>query len=145
MKATAQRFQQNEIYSTGKEHKLPPTMRLKRKFAAYTRESLAEEMNRSPNRELLKRCQSVSSKNKFASMHSQNASCSSQSYGSQKGEVIAKKPSLKLNLRTNGLKDDFRITTKGRAGGLLARSGSLSGHSSKQQPRSTLLDLVILR
>ncbi|KAG8315323.1 hypothetical protein J6590_073377 [Homalodisca vitripennis] len=30
----------------------------------------------------------------------------------------------------------------GRAGGLLARTGSLSGHLSKQQPRSTLLDLV---
>ncbi|KAG8261766.1 hypothetical protein J6590_066297 [Homalodisca vitripennis] len=28
--------------------------------------------------------------------------------------------------------------------GLLARTGSLSGHPSKQQPRSTLLDLVIL-
>ncbi|KAG8313091.1 hypothetical protein J6590_010185 [Homalodisca vitripennis] len=31
------------------------------------------------------------------------------------------------------------------AGGLLARTGSPSGHPSKQQPRSTLLDLVILR
>ncbi|KAG8318280.1 hypothetical protein J6590_006593 [Homalodisca vitripennis] len=41
---------------------------------------------------------------------------------------------------------DFRTTTNGRAGGLLARTGSLSGHSSKQQPRSTaLLDLDILR
>ncbi|KAG8308839.1 hypothetical protein J6590_099992 [Homalodisca vitripennis] len=40
---------------------------------------------------------------------------------------------LTLNLRTNG-----------RAGGLLARTGSLSGHSSKQQLRSALLDLVML-
>ncbi|KAG8245933.1 hypothetical protein J6590_096258 [Homalodisca vitripennis] len=34
---------------------------------------------------------------------------------------------------------DFRTTTNGRAGGLLARTGSLSGLSSKQQPRSTSL------
>ncbi|KAG8245990.1 hypothetical protein J6590_097467 [Homalodisca vitripennis] len=33
----------------------------------------------------------------------------------------------------------------GRAGWLLARTGSLSGHPSKQQPRSTLLDSVTLR
>ncbi|KAG8326052.1 hypothetical protein J6590_051384 [Homalodisca vitripennis] len=35
---------------------------------------------------------------------------------------------------------DFRTTTNGRSGGLLARTGSLSGHPSEQQPRSTLLD-----
>ncbi|KAG8296693.1 hypothetical protein J6590_051674 [Homalodisca vitripennis] len=40
---------------------------------------------------------------------------------------------------------DFRTTTNGRAGGLLARTGSLSDHLSKLQPPSTLLDLVILR
>ncbi|KAG8245472.1 hypothetical protein J6590_105409, partial [Homalodisca vitripennis] len=40
---------------------------------------------------------------------------------------------------------DFRTTTNGRAGGQLERTGSVSGHSTKQQPRSTLLDLVILR
>ncbi|KAG8286262.1 hypothetical protein J6590_063936 [Homalodisca vitripennis] len=56
------------------------------------------------------------------------------------GEVRAKKPSLTLNLGTKGLKGDFRTTTNGRADGLLARTGSLSGHPSKQQPRSTLLD-----
>ncbi|KAG8255235.1 hypothetical protein J6590_065955 [Homalodisca vitripennis] len=39
------------------------------------------------------------------------------------------------------LKMNFRTTTNGRAGGVLARTGSLSGHPSKQQPRSTLLDL----
>ncbi|KAG8258227.1 hypothetical protein J6590_033699 [Homalodisca vitripennis] len=32
---------------------------------------------------------------------------------------------------------DFRTTTNGRVGGLLARTGSLGGHSFKQQPRST--------
>ncbi|KAG8320295.1 hypothetical protein J6590_071546 [Homalodisca vitripennis] len=42
------------------------------------------------------------------------------------------------------LKFDFRTTTNDRAGGLLARTGSLSGHPSKQQPHSALLDLVIL-
>ncbi|KAG8272863.1 hypothetical protein J6590_033521 [Homalodisca vitripennis] len=36
-------------------------------------------------------------------------------------------------------------SSKPRAGGLLARTGSLSGHPSKQQPRSTLLDSVISR
>ncbi|KAG8334224.1 hypothetical protein J6590_095426 [Homalodisca vitripennis] len=36
-------------------------------------------------------------------------------------------------------------TTTGRAGGLLARTGSLNGHSFKQQPRSKLLDLIIYR
>ncbi|KAG8269589.1 hypothetical protein J6590_104414 [Homalodisca vitripennis] len=58
------------------------------------------------------------------------------------GEVRAKKHYLTLNLGTSGLKVT-RITTNGRAGGLLARTGSLSGHPSKQQPRSTLLDLPI--
>ncbi|KAG8284167.1 hypothetical protein J6590_003860 [Homalodisca vitripennis] len=38
------------------------------------------------------------------------------------------------------VKGDFRTTTNGRAGGLLGRTGSLSGHPSKQQPRSMLLD-----
>ncbi|KAG8317097.1 hypothetical protein J6590_032781 [Homalodisca vitripennis] len=38
------------------------------------------------------------------------------------------------------LKGDFRITTKGRADGLLARTGSLNGHPSKQQPRSTIVN-----
>ncbi|KAG8268437.1 Zinc finger, CCHC domain-containing protein [Homalodisca vitripennis] len=38
------------------------------------------------------------------------------------------------------LKGDLRTTTNGRIGWLLARTGSLSGHPSKQQPRSTLLD-----
>ncbi|KAG8331432.1 hypothetical protein J6590_042202 [Homalodisca vitripennis] len=39
---------------------------------------------------------------------------------------------------------DFRTTTNGRAGGLLARTGSLSGHPSKQQPRSTLLAVTVV-
>ncbi|KAG8253331.1 hypothetical protein J6590_036853 [Homalodisca vitripennis] len=39
------------------------------------------------------------------------------------------------------LKDYFRTTTTGRAGGVLARTGSLSGHPSKQQPRPTLYPL----
>ncbi|KAG8301456.1 hypothetical protein J6590_053529 [Homalodisca vitripennis] len=43
------------------------------------------------------------------------------------------------------LEDDFQTTTNGRAGDLLARTGTLSGHPSKQQPRSTLPDLFILR
>ncbi|KAG8319341.1 hypothetical protein J6590_093966 [Homalodisca vitripennis] len=43
------------------------------------------------------------------------------------------------------LKDDFRTTTNGLAGGLLARTGSLSAHPFKQQPRSTILHPVILR
>ncbi|KAG8298998.1 hypothetical protein J6590_002967 [Homalodisca vitripennis] len=51
-------------------------------------------------------------------------------------EVRTKKPSLTLNLRT---------TTNGRAGGLLARGRSLSGHPFKQQQRSTLLDPTTLR
>ncbi|KAG8285401.1 hypothetical protein J6590_081122 [Homalodisca vitripennis] len=53
------------------------------------------------------------------------------------GEVGGKKPSVTLNLATNGLK----VTTiNGRAGGLLPRTVSLSGHPSKQQPCSTMLD-----
>ncbi|KAG8294922.1 hypothetical protein J6590_092009 [Homalodisca vitripennis] len=40
---------------------------------------------------------------------------------------------------------DFRTTTKGRAGEQIAITGPLSGHPSKQQTRSTLLDLVILQ
>ncbi|KAG8295767.1 hypothetical protein J6590_073126 [Homalodisca vitripennis] len=47
----------------------------------------------------------------------------------------------KTLLADQRLKVDFRTTTNGRVGGLLARTGSLSGHPSKQQPRSTLLDL----
>ncbi|KAG8297673.1 hypothetical protein J6590_030182 [Homalodisca vitripennis] len=53
-----------------------------------------------------------------------------------RSEGKTQKPSLTLNLRT---------TTNVRAGGLFARIGSLSGHPSKQQPRSTFLDPVILR
>ncbi|KAG8268695.1 hypothetical protein J6590_021515 [Homalodisca vitripennis] len=59
-------------------------------------------------------------------------------------EVRAKKPSLKQP-GDQRLKGDFRTTVNGRAGGLFARAGSLSGHPSKQQPRLTLLDLVTLR
>ncbi|KAG8279606.1 hypothetical protein J6590_100999 [Homalodisca vitripennis] len=55
-------------------------------------------------------------------------------------EVRIKKPSLTFNLGYQWLKCDFRTTTNGRAGGLPARTGSLSGNPSKQQPRSTLLD-----
>ncbi|KAG8320372.1 hypothetical protein J6590_070658 [Homalodisca vitripennis] len=51
----------------------------------------------------------------------------------------SKKPSL-TQTGDQRLKGDFRTTTNDRAGGLLARTGSLSGHPSKQQPRSTLLD-----
>ncbi|KAG8300478.1 hypothetical protein J6590_075054 [Homalodisca vitripennis] len=40
---------------------------------------------------------------------------------------------------------DFQTTTNGRAGRLLVTPGSLIGHPSKQQLRSTLLDSVILR
>ncbi|KAG8287823.1 hypothetical protein J6590_030385 [Homalodisca vitripennis] len=40
-------------------------------------------------------------------------------------KIKAKKPSLTFNLGNNG----FRTTTNGRAGGLLARTGSLSGHA----------------
>ncbi|KAG8259097.1 hypothetical protein J6590_017271 [Homalodisca vitripennis] len=59
-------------------------------------------------------------------------------------EVRAKKSSL-TQPGDQPFKGDFRTTTNGRAGELLARKGSLSGHPSKQQPRPTLLDLVILR
>ncbi|KAG8327083.1 hypothetical protein J6590_026415 [Homalodisca vitripennis] len=38
--------------------------------------------------------------------------------------------------------NDFQTTTNDGTGGLLAGTGSLSGHSSKQQPRLTLLDSV---
>ncbi|KAG8336831.1 hypothetical protein J6590_037046 [Homalodisca vitripennis] len=55
-------------------------------------------------------------------------------------EVRAKKPSLTLNLGTNGLK----VTSEPPPRRLLTRTGSLSGHPSKQQPRSTLLDPVTL-
>ncbi|KAG8318964.1 hypothetical protein J6590_101730, partial [Homalodisca vitripennis] len=54
----------------------------------------------------------------------------------------AKKPPLTLNLGSNGLKDDFRTTTNGRADGLLARTGSLSGHPTQQQPQSTYLAIT---
>ncbi|KAG8327726.1 hypothetical protein J6590_012774 [Homalodisca vitripennis] len=57
-------------------------------------------------------------------------------------KVRAKKPSL-TQPGNQRLKGNFRTTTNGRAGGLLARTGSPSGHPSKQHPRSTLLDLVI--
>ncbi|KAG8316292.1 hypothetical protein J6590_054222 [Homalodisca vitripennis] len=50
-------------------------------------------------------------------------------------EVRAKKPSLTLNLGINGLKV---TSTNDRAGWLLARTGSLTDHPSKQQPRSTI-------
>ncbi|KAG8307304.1 hypothetical protein J6590_024952 [Homalodisca vitripennis] len=63
----------------------------------------------------------------------------------RQSEVRAKKPSLTLNMGTKGL---LKVTSKpppmaGQAGCLQGRTGSLSGHPSKQQPRSTLLDLVI--
>ncbi|KAG8287309.1 hypothetical protein J6590_041553 [Homalodisca vitripennis] len=48
------------------------------------------------------------------------------------------RPRLRTRATSYG---DFRTTTNGRAGGLLARTGSFSANSSKQQPRSTLLDL----
>ncbi|KAG8246690.1 hypothetical protein J6590_078628 [Homalodisca vitripennis] len=61
------------------------------------------------------------------------------------GEVRAKKPSLTLNLGINGVE----VTSEpppmnDQAGELLARTGSLSGHPSKQQPRSTLLDPILV-
>ncbi|KAG8257892.1 hypothetical protein J6590_040802 [Homalodisca vitripennis] len=56
-------------------------------------------------------------------------------------EVRAKKPTQPGDQR---LKGDFRITTNGRTDGLLARIGSVTGHPSKQQPCSTLLDSVVL-
>ncbi|KAG8267896.1 hypothetical protein J6590_040678 [Homalodisca vitripennis] len=49
-----------------------------------------------------------------------------------------------LNLGTNEFKGDFSTTTNDQSNKLLARTGSLSGHPSKQQPRSMLLDLVSL-
>ncbi|KAG8302346.1 hypothetical protein J6590_034659 [Homalodisca vitripennis] len=56
------------------------------------------------------------------------------------GEVRAKKPSL-TQPEDQRFIGDFRTTTNDRAGGPLARTGTLSGHLSKQQPRSSLLDL----
>ncbi|KAG8319155.1 hypothetical protein J6590_097713 [Homalodisca vitripennis] len=53
--------------------------------------------------------------------------------GTHKGEVRPEKPSLTINLRTNGLIDS-RTTTNGQTGGLLSRTGSLSSHPPKQQP-----------
>ncbi|KAG8282636.1 hypothetical protein J6590_031886 [Homalodisca vitripennis] len=53
------------------------------------------------------------------------------------GEIRGKKPFLTPG--DQRLKGDFRTTANDRAGGLLARTGSLSGHSSKQQPRSRFL------
>ncbi|KAG8325562.1 hypothetical protein J6590_064343 [Homalodisca vitripennis] len=53
------------------------------------------------------------------------------------GEVRAMK--LSLTLTDQQLNGVFRITTNGQAGGLLARTGSLSSHPSKQQPRSTIM------
>ncbi|KAG8298833.1 hypothetical protein J6590_007428 [Homalodisca vitripennis] len=52
--------------------------------------------------------------------------------------VTIKKSSLKLNLGSNGLE----VTSKPPP---ITETGSLSGHSFEQQPRSTLLDPVILR
>ncbi|KAG8299926.1 hypothetical protein J6590_089616 [Homalodisca vitripennis] len=46
--------------------------------------------------------------------------------------------SLTLNLGTKGLKMTG-TTTNGLVDGLFARTGSLSGHSTKQQPRSSRL------
>ncbi|KAG8315981.1 hypothetical protein J6590_061405 [Homalodisca vitripennis] len=62
---------------------------------------------------------------------------------SRAGKVRAKKTSL-TQPGDQRLKGDFRTTTNGRAGGLHARLGSLSSHSFKQQPRSTLLDLRLV-
>ncbi|KAG8253119.1 hypothetical protein J6590_041901 [Homalodisca vitripennis] len=39
---------------------------------------------------------------------------------------------------------NLRTTTNGRVGWLLSRTGSLSGHPSKQQPRLKLLDPISL-
>ncbi|KAG8302603.1 hypothetical protein J6590_028513, partial [Homalodisca vitripennis] len=55
-------------------------------------------------------------------------------------EVRANRPSL-TQLEDQRLKSDFRTTTNGWAGGLLARTESLSIQPSKQQPRSTLVHL----
>ncbi|KAG8316282.1 hypothetical protein J6590_055034 [Homalodisca vitripennis] len=57
----------------------------------------------------------------------------------------AKKPSLTLNLGTNGLTVTSEPPPMAGQAGPLARTGSLSGHLSKLRPRSTLLDLDILR
>ncbi|KAG8246866.1 hypothetical protein J6590_075243 [Homalodisca vitripennis] len=54
-------------------------------------------------------------------------------------ELIRPLKHLSMNQR---LKGDFRTIKNGRAGRLLARTGSLSGHPSKQQPRSTVPDSV---
>ncbi|KAG8324901.1 hypothetical protein J6590_081037 [Homalodisca vitripennis] len=53
----------------------------------------------------------------------------------------------RLAIRTSLMGDfnDFHTTTDARADGLLARTGSLRGHPSKQQPRSTMLHYVVLR
>ncbi|KAG8272076.1 hypothetical protein J6590_050027 [Homalodisca vitripennis] len=59
-------------------------------------------------------------------------------------QVRDKKPSL-TQPGDQRLKCGFRASTNGRAGELLARTGSLSGHPSKQQPRSTLTNSAILR
>ncbi|KAG8292186.1 hypothetical protein J6590_045857 [Homalodisca vitripennis] len=85
------------------------------------------------------------------------------------GEIRAKKSSLTLNLRTNGLnvtsepppmplhslsvRKDLMVLTSpvlfdqsiNARAEQLARRGSLRGHPSKQQPRSTLLDSVVSR
>ncbi|KAG8337741.1 hypothetical protein J6590_015403 [Homalodisca vitripennis] len=56
----------------------------------------------------------------------------------------AKKPFLTLNLRTNGLRSlPNHYQRLGRRA--VCRTESFSGHSSKQQPRSKLLDSVISR
>ncbi|KAG8255554.1 hypothetical protein J6590_089798 [Homalodisca vitripennis] len=49
---------------------------------------------------------------------------------------------LKTKFGGQGSTDDFRNTTIAWAGGLLAKTGSLSDHPSKQQPRSRLLGPV---
>ncbi|KAG8286816.1 hypothetical protein J6590_051806 [Homalodisca vitripennis] len=62
------------------------------------------------------------------------------------GEVRAKKPSLTFNLGpTQPLKGDFRTNTNGWAGVMFARTGSLSGHPSKQQPRHFVCQVLILQ
>ncbi|XP_046662604.1 transmembrane protein adipocyte-associated 1-like isoform X2 [Homalodisca vitripennis] len=67
-------------------------------------------------------------------------SLDSQTIDLPSGEVKAKKPSLTLNLETNGLKVTSEPPpTAGQAGCL---TGSLSGHPSKQQPHSTLLSAI---
>ncbi|KAG8274286.1 hypothetical protein J6590_004309 [Homalodisca vitripennis] len=61
------------------------------------------------------------------------------------GEVSAKKPLLTLNVGTNGLKVTSEPPPMARQAGCLQGSDRSASHPSKQQPRSTLLDLVILR